>query len=422
VIVRASLLRLVAAIVAIAFPSLVHAQSDGGIISPDAVAIAGDVRLIGVDGETSWLDGGYGKTRFDTDSARRTFRIGPQAVEGDLIWTPRFSWALSGTAVVVAQQGQDHPVDLSEAYLSYKPLIGARTKLTVRGGLFWPPVSREHVGPEWRTRDTITPSAINSWIGEEVKVAGVEAQITRTIGAQRVSLTAALFELNDTAGTLLAFRGWAAGDQKAVAFGLQPLPPLDPFMQGAQAAKTRPVIELDNRPGFYARVGWAAGNWLDVDLLHYDNRGDPQAVTPTLQWGWHTRFDNLGATLTFGDWQLRSQGMLGRTEMGFPMGGRIWVDTRFRSAYVMATRNFVRGSVSVRGEAFGTTSLGSVLGRDYSEDGWSLTVAGRRDVTKNLTLMVEALHIDSSKNARIMSGLAPTQDNSLVQVAFRLHL
>jgi hypothetical protein len=62
------------------------------------------------------------------------------------------------------------------------------------------------------------------------------------------------------------------------------------------------------------------------------------------------------------------------------------------------------------------------LGRDYSEDGWSVTVAARRDLTKNLTLMVEALHIDSSKNARILSGLEPMQDNTLVQVAFRLHL
>ena len=105
------------------------------------------------------------------------FRIEPQAVEGDLIWTPRFSWSLGGTVVATAQQGQDQAVDLSEAFLTYKPLLGGGTRIVARAGLFWPPVSLEHTGPEWRVRDTITPSAINSWIGEEVKVGGLEAQV-----------------------------------------------------------------------------------------------------------------------------------------------------------------------------------------------------------------------------------------------------
>lgn len=411
-----------AAAALVAWPAVAHAQSAVELLTPETVAATGDIRVIGVDGETSWLDGGYGKTRFDTDSAKRSLRVEPQAVEGSVIWTPRFSWALGGTVVATAQQGQEHPVDLSEAFLTYKPLLGGGTKLTVRGGLFWPPVSLEHAGAEWRVRDTITPSAINSWIGDEVKVAGLEAQVTRNVGGGRLSATAAIFALNDTSGTLLAFRGWALHDQKAVAFGLQPLPPLNPFMVYAQAPKTRPVIELDNRPGFYAKLGWAPTAWLDLQLFHYDNRGNPEAVTPTLQWGWRTKFDNVGAVLTFGDWQVRAQGMAGKTLMGFPVNGRLWVDTDFRSGYVMATRNFARGSASVRAEAFGTTSIGSELGRDWSEKGWALTAAGRRDIGKNVSLLVEAMHVDSRKDARALIGLAPDQDQTLVQFALRVHL
>ncbi|MEO5938991.1 MAG: hypothetical protein ABIQ43_08270 [Sphingomonas sp.] len=410
------------ALALISAPTLARAQSAIELFSPETVAAAGDIRVIGVDRETSWLDGGYGKTRFDTDSVNRRFRVEPQAVEGDLIWTPRFSWSLGGTVVATAQQGQDNAVDLSEAFLTYKPLLADGTKLIVRGGLFWPPVSLEHTGPEWRVRDTITPSAINSWIGDEVKVGGLEAQMIRAVGGGRLSATIGMFGLNDTSGTLLAFRGWALHDQKAVAFGLQPLPPLNTFMIYAQAAKTRPVIELDNRPGFYGKIDWGPTDWLDLQAFHYDNRGNPEAVTPTLQWGWRTTFDNLGAVLTFGDWQVKAQGMAGKTLMGFPENGRLWVDTTFRSAYVMATRNFARGSVSARVEAFGTTSTGSELGRDWSEKGWALTAAGRRDIGKDLSVLVEALHIESRKDARAFVGLSPDQDEILVQFALRLHL
>ncbi|THD37198.1 MAG: hypothetical protein E7773_03950 [Sphingomonas sp.] len=406
-----------------ASPAPAIAQSATELFTPETVAVSGDVRIIGGDGETSWLDGGYGKTRFDTDSANRNFRIEPQAVEGDLIWTPRFTWSLGGTLVATAQQGQDKAVDLSEAFLTYKPLLPGGTKVVGRAGLFWPPVSLEHTGPEWRVRDTITPSAINAWIGEEVKVGGVEAQVSRPVGGGRIGVTAAIFGLNDTAGTLIAFRGWALHDQKAVAFGLQPLPPLNPFFAAyVQATRTRPVIELDNRPGFYGKVDWAPTAWLDLQAFHYDNRGNPEAVTPTLQWGWRTRFDNVGAVLSFGDWQVKAQGMAGRTLMGFRENGRLWVDTAFRSAYVMATRNFARGSASLRAEAFGTTSIGSELGRDWSENGWALTAAGRRDIGKHLSALVELLHVDSRKDARVYVGLAPQQDKTLLQFALRLHL
>lgn len=409
----------VAAALAVA-PNLAQAQRAVDLLSPKTVAVAGDVRLIGVDGEAGWLDGGYGKTRFDTDRADRGFRLEPQAVEGDLIWTPRFAWALSGTVVATAQQGQDHPIDLSEAFLTYRPLLPGGVRLAVRGGLFWPPVSLEQTGTEWRARDTITPSAINSWIGEEVKVGGVELQVSKPLDYGRLGLTAALFGFNDTAGTLLALRGWALHDEKATAFGRQPLPPLRGLLFYAQAPRTRPVIDLDHRIGYYAKLDWAPNAWLALSVLHYDNRGNPEAVTPTLQWGWRTTFQHVGATLTFGDWQVRSQGMTGHTLMGYPENGRLWVDTRFRSGYVMATRTFARGAASARAEAFGTTCRGSELGPDWSEHGWALTAAGRRDIGAHVSVLIEALHVDSDKDARAYLGLAARQGQTLVQMAFRI--
>jgi hypothetical protein len=398
-----------------------HAQDGLELFTPETVTVAGDMRIAGADGEPGWLDGGYGKTRFD-GAGNGDFRVRPRLAEADLIWEPRFTWSLTGTVVAVAQQGQEHPVDLSEAVLQFKPLIPGPAKVNARAGLYWPAVSLEHSGPEWRVTDTITPSAINSWIGDEVKVVGAEATASTEIGSHRVAATLGAFGFNDTAGTLLAFRGWALHDEKATAFGRQPLPPLDPFMQAAQAPSTRPVGEIDHRIGWYAKLGWSPSEHFELQGFHYDNRGDPEAVTPALQWGWRTRFDNLGAVASFGHFQLKAQALRGRTEMGFPMPTRIWVDTSFRSAFLLATRSFDRGSVSARVEAFGTRSRGSVLDGEYSEDGWAFTAAARREIAPHFTLLAEYLHVESSKAARADIGLAPRQRTNQLQIALRVRL
>ncbi|MEI9926594.1 MAG: hypothetical protein WDN44_01270 [Sphingomonas sp.] len=211
-----------------------RAQDGTDILSPDTISIAGDIRIVDADGEPSWLQGGLGKTRFD-GGADRGFRLRPQLAEADLIWQPRFTWSLSGTIVATAQHGQSNAVDLSEAVVTFKPLLPGPAKVSARAGLFWPAVSLEHSGPEWAVTDTITPSAINSWIGEEVKVGGAEATFATPIGSQRIAITLGGFGLNDTSGTLLAFRGWALHDEKATAFSLQPLPPRPGLLQFAQA-------------------------------------------------------------------------------------------------------------------------------------------------------------------------------------------
>lgn len=74
--------RVLAVAALIAAPGVAQAQRAFDLLSPETVAVAGDLRVIGVDGETSWLDRCYGRTRLDTGLQRRGFRIGPQAVEG----------------------------------------------------------------------------------------------------------------------------------------------------------------------------------------------------------------------------------------------------------------------------------------------------------------------------------------------------
>ncbi len=374
------------------------------------------------DGEPSWTDGGFGKTRFDGKQGDAAAR--PVLAEAALIWEPELRWDLRGTVVVAAQHGQDKAVDLVEAFIAYKPVPRGPTRFSARAGLYWPAVSLEHEGASWTVADMITPSAINSWIGEEVKLLGAELTATRELGGNRLAATLGVFGFNDTAGTLLAFRGWALHDLKATAFGHQPLPKLNDFMQMAQAPATKPLIELDGRPGYYAKLSWQARAPVRLEAFYYDNRGDPTAVNDGLQWGWDTHFLNLGLRIDFSErTRLLAQALAGTTEMGFPDGeGRYWVETGYRAAYSRLTHEIGRLSLSGRVELFETDEEGAQMSAGESEQGWALTAAAAWALSPDATLLAEALHVASDRPVRSRQGLHPRQAQTVVQLALRLIL
>src|SRR4051812_17213250 len=82
------------------------------------IAIA-DFRLTAADGESPWLQGGFGKARFG-NSARDNRNIKARAVEGALVLHPTLGFSVDATAVLVAQQGHSHAIDLSEAFIAWR--------------------------------------------------------------------------------------------------------------------------------------------------------------------------------------------------------------------------------------------------------------------------------------------------------------
>jgi hypothetical protein len=391
-------------------------------LAPETVSGVVDLRIAGADGEPSWTDGGFGKARFGGGDAGG-FSPRPVLAEAELAWRPPLGWDLTGTLAVAAQHEQDLPVDLIEAFVTWKPVPRGPTRFSARTGLLWPPVSLEHEGPHWAVADMITPSAINSWIGEEVKAVAAEGTVSRALGSQRLSATLAVFGFNDTAGTLLAFRGWALHDLKAGAFGLQKLPPLNAFMVFAQAPETRPVIELDDRPGFYAKLAWSPAPPVQAELFYYANRGVPEAVNSGLQWGWDTRFLHLGLSADLGpDTRLLAQAMTGTTEMGIREAGPYWVETRYRAAYLRATHETGPVALSGRLDLFDTRERGSEMEPSESEQGWALTAAGRLRLSDQAALLVEGMHIDSGRGTRRRLGVEAGQGQTVVQMALRLTL
>ena len=409
----------------IAFGASMARAEPADFFSRETVAATADLRLVAADGERSWLDDSFGKARW-SGASDGDLRVRPEFGEATFAWMPRFDWQMSGTIVAIAQNGQQHDVDLSEAFLTFRAPNGGGVRTTARFGLFWPPVSLEHGGTEWRVNDTITPSAIGSWIGEEVKVTGAEFTVALPSGGGRVTLTAAAFGLNDTAGTLMAFRGWALHDEKAVAFGKQPLPPLNKFIVNVQPRYTRPVIGISDTVGYYGKLTWAPAAPFRIEAFYYDNRADPQAVNLSKEWGWRTRFITLGGVARLGAVTLRAQGLTGSTYMGYrmpgPTGVARWVDTDYRSAYVMATRETGWGSFSGRIEAFGTRNHGSQVISVDDEDGWAATLAARRQIGDHFSLLAEFQRIDSDKGARARAGVDPKQRQNVAQLALRAHL
>jgi hypothetical protein len=162
-----------------------------------------------------------------------------------------------------------------------------------------------------------------------------------------------------------------------------------------------------------------------VALFYYDNEGDPKDVTKDLQWGWRTRFWNLGfnANVAPGT-KILAQGMTGSTIMGFPSNGEAWVHTDFQSAFLLAVHDFGKFAVTGRIESFQTREHGSEMAPNNSEDGWAWTLAARVPINNYLTGFAEALNVQSRRGTRVtLGGLPSAFENQMVfQIALRAKL
>ncbi|HEY4070662.1 MAG TPA: hypothetical protein VGM04_03785 [Sphingomicrobium sp.] len=396
--------------------------SDLRLFTPDAFEVSGDLRLVIVNGEESWLDGGFGKLRSGSDG---DIRVSPQLGNADLVWKPQFTWSLSATIVGSLQGGEQTQAGLSQAYLSFKPMRSASgAAFSARAGLMWPPVSLEHEGADWHVADSITPSAINSWIAEEVRPVAAEATVSASLGSHRLHATAALFAANDTSGTLLTFRGWALHDRTTLAFNRWELPPLGDEFTGVQAPFTHPLIDLHggfaHRPGYYAKLVWQPPIPVRVELFHYDNRANPEDINADLEWGWHTQFDDVGMVAELGGGaELKAQALQGRTRMGILEEGRRWIDNRFRSAFVLLSKPIGPFGVAVRGEAFDTRNRGSWWSDENDEHGWSAMIAAKREFGP-LTGLLELLHVSSDTPAREYADEEERQRQTQLQAELRI--
>ena len=392
-----------------------------------AVEIRGllDLRLVASDAERSWAGGGLDKTRFDRGSS--ALRLG-QAVlrlDGDL--APAFS------AAAVLNVSDDRPglIDVNEAWLAWNPVPSSPWKTRVRAGAFFPVTSLElgydNIG--WTPEHTISSSAINSWLGEELRTLGVEFNVTRngrlTGSPHDFGLTGALLVGNDPLGTLLAWRGWSVGDRISGLSESLPLADLPVFRNKNelpdQARAINVFREIDHRVGFYAGANYAytgAGAMtFELAALHYDNRGDPLIIRGG-QYSWRTRFHHVSLRLRgLGQWEFSAQALGGNTLMG-PNA----VNLDFSAGYLLVTHPLGAGTVAVRLDQFSTRERPEDVIRSdaNSEDGRALALAYHWRIKPSLSLVTEALMVESDRAARTVLGLPTSRLERSLTAALRI--
>jgi len=374
-----------------------------------------DCRLIARADERSWSDGGLGKTRFGGGG------FSPTCVQAGIVATAQVTPALLALADLQYQTTDHNAVTALEAYLRYRPASTTPLRWSVKLGAFFPPISLENDAIGWTSPWTLTPSAINSWIGEEFRSIGAEAKIEWRGAGHTIEGVAALVRNNDPAGELLAARGWSLSDLTS-GLGSRVREP-DVYAIGNRRTlplRFDPFVENDDRLGWYAGAGWHAPGRGGVTLLRYDNRADPTthtSGTPKV-FSWRTELWSLGAEANVGDVVLLAQAMSGST--AFTPSRFFSSTTDFRAAYVLAGWNRGAWRPSVRVDVFSTEQLPRSIDDRVREHGNAITVALNWRPREWLRLTGEGLRVYSRRNQRLEEGLGARQTDNQVQLSARL--
>ncbi|ALS99501.1 hypothetical protein [Lacimicrobium alkaliphilum] len=374
------------------------------------------LNVIDADSQLSWQRQGTGILREDHSDVN--LQQGLIKVQQALL--P----GLEAEAVINLHQDGERHLGLTQAKLQYKPLSASPYKFRARAGFFYPEMSFENPDTGWLSPYTYTQSAINSWLGEELRLAGLEMGLYSP-GRQRRSpwsweIYAGAFRGNDPLGTLLSWRGWAMHDRQSLhhdRIQFAPYPAVTDRID--HPAWVEPFHEIDGRTGFYI------GGHLDyfkktrLRYYYYDNNADPLAVNHQRLYAWHTRFHSLAFSHQLNsDTRLLGQWMDGTTEMG-----RRWVYAEFDAWYLMLSHRTGRHRFSLRYDHF-TVTEDDIWPWDYNHsDGEGLTVNWRYHLNKNWQLGLEH-HINSNTAVNRMTlsqAVSVDQQQSLAVLEFRWH-
>ena len=362
----------------------------------------------------SWLKGGFGKLDNGGGGGQRPALVSQGVADLRLTLDP----SAFVFATVRASPDQHAPFDVLEAYGRYQPIATADRLWSIKLGAFFPPISLENESVGWTSPWTLTPSAINSWVGDELRTIGGESTFEWRYPDGALGLTGAAFGFNDPTGTLLANRGWAfdsrpiglfgeARQPDAVALSLGKTPPL----------REEPWKEVDSRPGYYLGASARQDGLGRLTVLRYDNRADPARHIGS-DFGWRTKFTSLGLETYLGDIVILSQAMFGNTDIQ-PFDG-FHSTTDFQSAYLLAGYYFGEFRVAGRVDVFATELRTSFGPHGSGEHGRAFTLSGSWTPIRWFRLATELIQVDSSRASRVIAGLNPNASELQVQLVGRI--
>jgi hypothetical protein len=378
-------------------------------------------RLVKADDTTSWQNGGLGKTRFGgLGQGNDGFLLRGY---GALVIEPKFGFDLTGRVVLSIAGDQHSPVTVTEAYLQYKPAPTSNFGFKARAGFFYPPISLENTGLAWTSPYTLTPSAINTWIGEELRTIGPEATVYYKNEDWEVDLSGAAFLFNDPAGTQLAWRGWTFSDHQFGFFDRLTVPWIPilrpPSRLSDQARRENPFREIDDRWGTYGSASIANGDYGKLTALWYDNNANDHQFENG-EWAWRTQFWSFGYTVQLPwDVDVIAQYMSGKTSI-LTIPAIEAVDyTDFKSYFALVSKEWGRHRISFRFDHFRNESERDAFD-NTDEHGNAITAAYIFRPADNQRITLEVLHIDSNRGARAYWNWPTRAQETQVQLSFRL--
>jgi len=358
-----------------------------------------------VTGQPSWLEHGFGRLDIGSGGVNDS-RIRPTGFAHlGADWTPT-SW-LDVHASGIARAEQSHAggkrAVLIDAYVELHT-----DHFQLRAGQFFLGTSRENVGPLWSSPYTLSFSALKTWIGEEFRPVGVDLQWKPNF---YVTAAATAFRNNDTAGALLAWRGWTVGSRLTTYNEVLPLPPLFSLPTGFADQRHDGTVpferDLDGRTGYSARLRVQLPERAMAQLTHVDNRGDREEYRG--EYSWQTRFDIIGAQIgTSSPTTLLAEYGWGKTGMGAPP---IFVNADFHAGYVLLSHQLGKERFSARYDMFATTDRDHAVGAETNtEHGRSWCLAWLHQIDPHLRAGLEFVQITGDRIAAQESGFDPNMD------------
>ena len=373
---------------------------------------------------SAWTDGGFSKLRYVEDGFE-AFRLFGE-------YHGRITPTLRARVVVDYVDDASGGLDLTEAVIDWRPIPRSRNQHQLRFGAFYPSFSLENGDRGWQSPFTYSYSAINTWIGEEIRPFGAEwslrrrfeglpqqprsarvrGRVLRQRSGRHAALLARLVAARSADAVERRARDSAAAvhDEAATAFAVHGDSIIVPARTAASSGVMRAVRSCSSRATTIARIRirsrTASGVGAPISIISPCRSACPRISASSCS-GWTARTEWLTAALPNGT--------------RLPMSE--YAQDRFESQFVMLTRTLgANQRLAVRYDTF-STERPAAMPVLHSDAGHAWTLSYRIDATERFSGGIEWLRIDSQRDLWPMFYATPrahTEDQLRVQFSYRL--
>lgn len=281
---------------------------------------------------------GFALGRAATDAREAPFHDAPVSsqIQLGLDWRPSPFYGAHAHLLARSdpQQSKRGAVGIVEAYVEGLLPHGDDERLRIVVGAFFLPTSRENVDALWESPYAISSSALNTWLGEELRPIGVDVSWSTN---RSLLLGATLYRGNETFGAFPADRGWAIRDHWAL---------LGEHLRVNDEYDASVSAENDGRLGWSARARWN-NEAASIQFTHIDNRADGLEYGRLLNWD--TQFSLVAGDVVWRDWTFAAEAGWGVTALDVE---GVLFGTDIGAAYVLASRRIANGRITFRQERF----------------------------------------------------------------------